>query len=148
MAAALAVCSAAALEEPEAAAAVSLAVTLAEPETVAVGAAVGSATPEGQCQWSPWGSQVLEVASWSWSSSSSSWLWVDVGAEVTVAEGATTTVEVRVVEAVSSAASAAEWLASCSEVGGVVGSGISSGQCLGYRQFQVLNSKCVGGPYQ
>jgi hypothetical protein len=53
-----------------------------------------------------------------------------------VAEGATTTVEVRVVEAVSSAASSAEWLASCSEVGGVVGSAMPSGQCLAYRQFE------------
>jgi len=42
----------------------------------AAGGVVGSATPDGQCQWSPWGEQVdpPEAAwSWSWSSSSSSW---------------------------------------------------------------------------
>ena len=94
---------------------------------------VGSATPEGQCQWSPWGSQVLAVASWSWSSSSSSWLWVDVeGATVTVAA----MVEVTLEDLVSSAASSAEWLASCSGVGGVVGSGTPSGQCLESSQSQ------------
>lgn len=38
------------------------------PETAAAGGAVGSATPEGQCQWSPWGSHVLAVATWSSSS--------------------------------------------------------------------------------
>jgi hypothetical protein len=65
-----------------------------------------------------------------------------------VAEGATTTVEVRVVEAVSSTASSAEWLASCSEVGGVVGSGMPSGQCLEYRQLQNSESKCKGCLYQ
>jgi hypothetical protein len=36
------------------------------------GAVVGSATPDGQCQWSLWGSQVAAVTACEWSSSSSS----------------------------------------------------------------------------
>jgi len=65
-AAALPVCCAttALLEATDAVA--SLRVTLAVPETAleggAAGAVVGSATPAGQCQWSPWGSHVVAVA--------------------------------------------------------------------------------------
>jgi hypothetical protein len=33
----------------------------------ASGLAVGSGTPLGQCQWSPWGSQTDAEAAWSWS---------------------------------------------------------------------------------
>ena len=51
-------------DEPE-----GVAVAAAEPEDWA-GAVVGSATPDGQCQWSPWGWQVEAVTAWSWSSSS------------------------------------------------------------------------------
>jgi hypothetical protein len=36
-------------------------------EARASGLAVGSGTPLGQCQWSPWGSQMDAEAAWSWS---------------------------------------------------------------------------------
>lgn len=84
IAAALVLCCAGALREDDAAAAVG--VTLTDDAEDCAGVVVGSATPLGQCQWSPWGSQVDAVAS---CSSSSEWLWVAlaVGAAVVCAGG-------------------------------------------------------------
>lgn len=54
------------LAAPDAAA--PLEVEASEEPEVCAGAVVGSATPDGQCQWSPCGSQVAAVTAWEWSS--------------------------------------------------------------------------------
>jgi hypothetical protein len=95
----------------EAAALVALApvplVVAAEAEAAAAAGRVeGCATPLGQCQWSPWGSQVEAVAAWSWSWSSSS----SCECEDVMADAADPVFDAR--------------------AGGVVGSGTPAGQCL------------------
>jgi hypothetical protein len=95
----------------EAAALVALApvplVVAAEAEAAAAAGRVeGCATPLGQCQWSPWGSQVEAVAAWSWSWSSSS----SCDCEDVMADAADPVFDAR--------------------AGGVVGSGTPAGQCL------------------
>jgi hypothetical protein len=80
---------------------------------VGAGGVVGSATPEGQCQWSPWGSHDVAVAS----------------VVVALAEFAVDGADVAVAEAPVSADSA----------GGVVGSATPDGQCLKYQSAYVFS---------